>query len=125
MNHLKQLDDILKFIKDGDILLVSGLDINAEFKDVLEVYRGLILDKLQKDGYIEKTEGAFPNYWITYNGLIFLSYKGYTGQNKRTRRKYRRQFIVDIALIFGGTGAFIAGIYTLWEIYKGYSSFVE
>ena len=71
MNHLKQLDEVLGFLDDGDRPSMSILSIQGEFKDILEIHIDLILDKLQKDGYVGKTDGEFPNYWITYDGLMF------------------------------------------------------
>ena len=116
MNHLKQLDDVLDFIDDGDRPVMSFLSIRTKFPDILEIHIKLILDKLHKDSYVGKIDGMVPNYWITYEGLIFLGSGGYTARNRRNRMSNIRASVSEYALIFGGVGAALAGLYSLGKI---------
>lgn len=116
MDYFKQLDDILGFLDDGDRPSTSFLSIKRKFIDISGKDLYLILDKLHNDGYIIYEKDSKSRYSITYDGLMFLSYGGYAGQYKRDTRKNRRDFIVDLALIFGGIGAAIAGLYALWNM---------
>lgn len=116
MNYLKQLDDVLEFIDDGDRPSMSFLSIRTKFPNVLEIHIKLILNKLHKDEYVGKIDGMVPNYWITYDGLMFLSFGGYTGQNRRNRMSNIRASVSEYALIFGGIGAALAGLYYLGKM---------
>lgn len=116
MYYLKQLDDVLEFLDDGDRPATVHLSIKIKFKEILDNHLYLILDKLIDDGYVIYEEGSKSRYQITYDGLMFLGSGGYMAQNNRNQRQYRRQFILDRALIFGSTGALIAGLYALWNM---------
>jgi len=116
MNYLKQLDDVLGFIDDGDRPSMSFLSVQREFTDILEIHVERILDKLCNDGYVGKIDGAVPKYWITYDGLMFLSSGGYIAQNRNNRMSNIRASVSEYALIIGGVGAALAGLYSLGKI---------
>jgi len=115
MGYLKQLDDVLGFLDDGDRPAMAFLSIQRKFKDILDIHLELILDKLCDDGYAGKSKGAFPNYWITYNGLMFLGADGYTGQANRERwKRLRDKFQYWVVVV----AASAAGTYSVIELLK-------
>jgi len=111
MAHLKQLDEVLEFLNHKDRSTTLLIMIKPHFKDISEIHLQLILNKLFKDGNIGKSNDLFPYYWITYDGIMFLSYGGYRGEDKARRKAIRRTDIVDYGIIFAGVGAVLSAAY--------------
>ena len=74
-------------------------------------------EKLHKDGYIDDFLDDDRFYVINFDGMIFHLQGGYTGQLRNAKLKNRRRHLLNI-IIAGGTG--FAGIYALWQFYKGF-----
>ena len=83
----------------------------------------LVLNKLIEDKYVKffdvQTATTSPytsrNYSITFSGLVFHEQGGYTTENKNKKWKTRKDAVYTIAVAIG---TFLAGVYSLIEIFK-------
>lgn len=81
MDHLKQLDDVLKFLHNDELSSVVYSKIMMKFRKLPKGYLRLILDRLCQDEYIIK-KGEVSEWAITHKGLIFISSSGYRRKAK-------------------------------------------
>lgn len=119
MTPESKLDHILKSLyeryKEGHILYLHSKAICELAKLTVppaEAY--LIMVKLNSDGYVD---GLETNQWmfkINYEGILFFQEGGYKAQ---LRDKKRKRIKEDIYNIITATGAIIAGLYAIWQVY--------
>ncbi len=111
MDYLKQLDDVLGFLDDGDRPGTVYLSIKRTFKEIHDNHLYMILDKLMDDRYVIYQEGSKSRYSITYDGLMFLGSGGYSEQYRIDQRAIRKSVMVDYGIIFAGIGASLSALY--------------
>lgn len=108
----------------------SNYEKNADFKSMklMEPQIEVILRKLVKDGYVDKTlyvvdiegkefEPSRDEFTINFDGLVFHEQGGYINQYNKERRAELTSTIINYTIAISGG---IAAVYYLLEIFKNY-----
>jgi hypothetical protein len=114
LKHNKKLDLVLnELIKYNlvDVLPASSFHLKSRLEDVDIVELNLILKKLEKDGYVERSVLMKDEFFITFDGKVFSENNGYVIQS---RKKFLNRFE---KLIWIAVGIFLP-ILAEWIKYK-------
>lgn len=126
LSPLQKLDKVLEILHDyhtektnpniAELLLKANDQITLSESH-------LILNKLIADKYAVAIHNDSINalvtekqltHKITFDGLIFIEYGGYVGQNNLIKARYRKEVAYTISV---GIGTALAGLYGLLEIF--------
>lgn len=121
MNIIKSplgiLDSTLKSLKTHTSNNPLPKEVILQKINLLELSnrdRRLIFDKLFKDGYVDKLEGRIPEeYFITFNGLLFLEKGGYTKEDSRKKIEFLFKRLSNIILVIA---SIIGAVYSVFKI---------
>ena len=130
MTHIEKLDKMLEYIAiNVERRNRESRDIYKHFENILpENEIPLIIEKLEKDGYIKKIISENPNNskisppyncLLTYDGFLFFKAGGYESEKKSIIRKTRYAKSKTIVVI---ANAVIIVIIAIAGVYVSYDS---
>jgi len=130
MTHIEKLDKMLEYIAvNHERRNRESRDIYKHFEDILpENEIPLIIEKLEKDGYIKKiisdnpnSSKIFPPYncILTHDGFLFFDRGGYESEKKSLTSKRRRNMFKTTAIV---ANAIIIISISLFSVYVSYDS---
>lgn len=118
MNYLKILDSTLKSLKDNTDNHPLPKEVILQRVNLLNQLSDrnvrLVFDKLKEDRYIDVILiNDFDNYFITFNGLLFLQNGGYERQENIIKTNLRFKKISNAFLLIASV---FGSIYTIIQI---------
>jgi len=117
---IQQLDFVLGIVVKNNKGYATLFQIYEESEKIPNINVNILIDKLMKDGYLEKPWGDSnpqinTTYQVTLEGLIFYEKGGYQQEDKIIKTRLRKDsvYIYSVAI-----GTAFAGLYGLFEIAK-------
>jgi hypothetical protein len=120
LSSLQKLDKILEILKKNKEHRVRMKEIIHSNKEITYDNFDMIINKLMKDGYVDRPYD-FSNplsdtfYSLTFEGLVFHDKGGYIEQERQLKISTCNKRIQNILLTYGTT---FAGVYGIFEILK-------
>ena len=121
MSPIQQLDSVLDVIINKHKGSAKLLEISTFMKKkIAHTSVDILIDKLIKDGYVERPYGSGNPlndtiHRATLEGLIFHQNGGYVNENKIAKIRSRKDEVYTYSVAIGTA---LAGLYGLFEIAK-------
>lgn len=118
MNYLKILDEILKSLKYNTDKTPLPKEVILQRVNILNQLSDrdirIVFDKLKTDGFIdEMVLNNFDNYFITFNGLLFLQKGGYEKKESIINTNLNFKKILNAFLLIASV---LGSVYTVIQI---------
>ena len=128
LTPIDKLDSVLKFICTSDFW-VTGNPEKYIYGKYNQRHNGIIaepefmkiLDKLVKDGYLDKSIGHEKayEYTLTFDGMVFNQAGGYKRESEINAKTESQKDFRELMLLYGTWAVAIGALaLVVWEIYK-------
>lgn len=124
LSPIDKLDSALNFICKSDFWITGNPEkyiydnYNNKHPGIVEPEFMKILDKLVKDGYLDKSIGQANayEYTLTFEGMVFNKERGYS---RKYKKEATQRFLLSAEKVLIVFGVVAAGAYGLYELIKG------
>ena len=122
MNYLKILDETLKSLKDNTDKTPLPKEVILQRVNILNQLSErdirIVFDKLKTDAFIDEMElHNLDNYFITFNGLLFLQKGGYEKKESIINTNFRFKKILNAFLLIASV---LGSIYSIIQIKEAF-----